>query len=242
MNEIEHLLADVSHRPWAMPKGKWEFYQEWNDVLFLHWEVPFEFLRKEVPKELTLDSFEGKYYVSLVAFTMQNIRPRNLPSLKFISDFHEINVRTYINNGNKRGVYFLNIEAEKILSVIVARKLSGLPYDKSNIKRTDKTYQSFNSKKGFKLKVTFEMGEMVSDKNALDRWLTERYCLYHEEQQNIFRFDIHHKEWEIKNLIIENLELSYQFGNIKLTKDTLKLCHYSEGVQVVSWAKEKVKI
>lgn len=242
MNEIEYLLADVSHRPWAMPKGKWEFYQEWNDVLFLHWEVPFEFLRKEVPEELILDSFEGKYYVSLVAFTMQNIRPRNLPSLKFISDFHEINVRTYINNGNKRGVYFLNIEAEKILSVIVARKLSGLPYEKSNIKRTDKTYQSFNSKKGFKLKVTFEMGEMVSDKNALDRWLTERYCLYQDEQQNIFRFDIHHKEWEIRNLIIENLELSYQFGNIKLTADTLKLCHYSEGVRVVSWAREKVKI
>jgi hypothetical protein len=66
--------------------------------------------------------------------------------------------------------------------------------------------------------------------------------LYQDEQQNIFRFDIHHKEWEIQNLIIENLELSYQFGNIKLTTDTLKLCHYSKGVQVVSWAKEKVKI
>jgi uncharacterized protein YqjF (DUF2071 family) len=79
------------------------------------------------------------------------IRPKKLPAVKFISDFHEINLRTYIDNDNKKGVYFLNIEAEKHLSAFIARNLSGLPYEKSIIQRRDKIYSSKNSIKNFAL-------------------------------------------------------------------------------------------
>lgn len=129
MNHIQNLIADTHHRPRKLPMGKWQYYQEWNDALFLHFEVDFNILRKLVPKNLNIDSSEGKYYVSVVAFKMEKIRPRNLPSVRFISDFYEINVRTYINNNDKQGVYFLNIEAEKQISAFVARTLSGLPYE-----------------------------------------------------------------------------------------------------------------
>lgn len=237
---IDEVLSNTAHRPWELPVGKWQYYQEWNNVLFLHWEVPYGELRMLVPPQLDIDSFEGRYYVSLVAFTMQKIRPRNLPAVKFISDFHEINIRTYINNGGKQGVYFLNIEAEKRLSAFVARTLSGLPYERSVIRRTQKEYHSFNASKNLRLSASFNVTSILEDKTELDKWLTERYCLYLEDASSVFRYEIHHNEWEIRNVEFENLEVDYCIGNLKLSAGNLSLAHYSGGVQAMSWKKEKM--
>jgi uncharacterized protein YqjF (DUF2071 family) len=239
MSKINEILSTAAHRQFEFPEDKWVYYQEWNNALFLHWKVPFEQLRQLVPKELNLDSFDGDFYVSLVAFTMQRIRPKYLPSIKFISDFDEINIRTYIDNNNKKGVYFLNIEAGKELSVFIAKKLSGLPYEKSNIKRTNNNYQSHNTKKKFQLNVEFEIREKLIDKTELDKWITERYCLYVDIDDKIYRYDIHHKEWEIKNIELKNLNLNYKIGDITLTSNPV-FKHYSNGVQVFSWKKIKV--
>lgn len=237
MSAIQQILNQTQHRPWPLPSGKWQYYQEWNNALFFHWEVPFEKLRKLVPEFLTLDSFEGKYYISLVAFSMQQIRPRNLPAVKFLSDFHEINVRTYIDMDNKKGVYFLNIEAEKALSVWVARKLSGLPYEKASIRFDPGRYHSVNNTKGFRLNTRFSISETIADKTALDLWLTERYCLYLDRRGDFFRFDIHHPEWKLKHVKLEQAETNYQLGDINLRAADTLLAHYSKGVSVLSWKK-----
>ena len=54
-----------------------------------------------VPAEIEIDLFEGKPWVSLVAFTMEKIRPRYLPYFPPISNFDEINIRTYVKSKNK---------------------------------------------------------------------------------------------------------------------------------------------
>jgi uncharacterized protein YqjF (DUF2071 family) len=240
MIDISDILCDTSHRPFALPVGQWKYYQEWNNALFLHWIIPLDLLRKYIPDELHIDSYEGNYYISLVAFTMQKIRPKYLPSVKFISDFHEINLRTYIDNENKKGVYFLSIEAEKHLSAFVARRLSGLPYEKSTIKRGVKTYKSKNPTNHFVLDAEFEVKEKLPDKSGLDKWLTERYCLYLDLNKKIFRYDIHHKEWELKNVVIKNLQLDYKIGDFNLSDRPPDLAHYSHGVKVLTWDRLKV--
>jgi len=151
MPTIKHLLSDIAHRPYELPQETWAYYQEWNHALFLHWKVPFDLLRNIVPKKLKLDSFNGEVYISLVAFTMQKIRPRFLPSLAAISDFAEINLRTYIDIDQKKGVYFLNIEAQKSLSAFIARKLSGLPYEKASMLFSKNRFQSQNTQKNYYL-------------------------------------------------------------------------------------------
>lgn len=113
MNDITTILNDVSHRPWEIPKGNLAYYQEWNDALFLHFRVDKKNLWELVPAEIELDTFQGKTYVSVVCFRMEQIRPIHLPAVGFLSNFYEINVRTYVKKGDKAGVYFLNIEAEK---------------------------------------------------------------------------------------------------------------------------------
>lgn len=235
MNEISSLLKEIEHRPWTMPTGNWQYYQEWNDALFLHFEVDQQILKKHVPEKLNIDHFEGKYYVSIVAFKMQNIRPRHLPSLEFISDFYEINVRTYIDNDHKKGVYFINIEAEKSLSAFIAKALSGLPYGKSKIKRKQTGYSNFNVQKQLDLETDFEVLHHVSNKTGFDKWLTERYCLYLDNNERILRYDIHHKEWDLREIKLQSFNLNYSFDQLILSHDNLKKCHYSPGVKVISW-------
>jgi len=240
MTDISSILSEISHRPFELPIGRWRYYQEWNNALFLHWEIPFATLRKYVPEQFHIDSYNGKYYISLVAFTMQRIRPKNFPAIAFISDFHEINLRTYIDNGNKKGVFFLNIEAEKYLSAFIAKKLSGLPYEKSDIKRTENTYNSNNKVKGFALDTEFEVKQEISNKSDLDKWLTERYCLYLDTKRELFRYDIHHTEWKLKNVGIKKISLRYQIGDISLKDKQPDFVHYSDGVKVVAWKKQKL--
>jgi len=240
MKVIENILKEISHRPFEMPIGSWIYYQEWNKALFLHWIVPFDLLRKYVPSNLNIDTFEGNCYISLVAFTMEKIRPKWLPSIGCISNFDEINVRTYINNDNKKGVYFLSIEAGKTISAFLAKAISGLPYEKAKINRTEKTYKSNNFKKGYSLNTEFEIKEIISDKTELDKWLTERYCLYLDQEKELFRYDIHHKEWEIKKVKIQCLNVNYKFGQIILNNRQPNLIHYSEGIKVIAWKRQKI--
>lgn len=239
MTAIDDILAETKHRPFDCPTGNWAYYQEWNNALFLHWMVPFDALRKLVPQKLNLDIFDGVAYISLVAFTMQKIRPRNLPPIKFISDFDEINIRTYVDNDDRKGVYFLNIEAGNKLSTFIAKTLSGLPYEKSNIQRTIKNYKSTNVQKNFYLDTEFEVKTQLTEKTGLDNWLTERYCLYLDKAEAIYRYDIHHKEWRIRNVDINQLTVNYKVGNINLTNRP-DLVHYSDGVKVIAWDRKKV--
>lgn len=239
MPAIKEILSKTSHRPFEMPKGDWIYYQEWNNAVFLHWEIPFQTLRQLVPKPLELDNFEGKYYVSVVVFTMEKIRPKYLPSVSFLSDFEEINVRTYVQKDGKKGVYFLSIEAEKWLSAFVAKSLSGLPYEKSEIQRTENQCISTNKAKSFHLNINFEIGETLQQKTDLDLWLTERYCLFLDLGKNLYRYDIHHEEWEIKSLKINHLEIDYRLENCILNHAPT-LTHYSNGIKVVSWKREKI--
>lgn len=240
MNVIEDILNNTAHRPFDIPKEKWIYYQEWNRALFLHWIVPYELLRKCVPTNLNIDTFNGDCYVSLVAFTMEKIRPKHLPSIDYLSNFDEINIRTYIDNDNKKGVYFLNIEAGKLISAFVAKTISGLPYEKAKIKRTDKLYSSDNIKKGFRLNTLFDIKEEITDKSELDKWLTERYCLYLDKKVELYRYDIHHKEWPLKNVNLQSLEVKYKIGTVNLGDSQPNAMHYSDGIKVIAWRRQKI--
>jgi uncharacterized protein len=237
---INEILSTIGHRPFALPTGQWKYYQEWNNVLFFHWTIPVDILQKCVPEKYIIDTFNGKCYVSVVAFTMQKIRPRYLPSISLISDFNEINLRTYIENNSKKGVYFLNIESGKLISNFIARSLSGLPYEKADIKRTKKKYTSTNLKKGIYLDAEFEIKDEIEHKTELDKWLTERYCLYFDKGNRYYRYDIHHKEWKLKKIEIRQLKLNYRISDMNLSGRQPTLTHYSDGVKVLAWKRHEM--
>lgn len=235
---IREILNTPEHRPWKLPSESWTFYQEWNDAIFVHYQVDLEELKKFVPQELEIDLFEGKAWVSVVAFTMEKIRLKNLPSFPPISDFDEINIRTYVKCKNKAGVYFLSIEGGKSLSCTIAKALSQLPYRFSAIKKGNNKYQSRNRMLNDTLDIEYTIGEELTEKTALDQWLTERYALFQDSKKSINEFEIHHLEWPLSQVDLQELHISYPRFH-KLLKDTPTKIHYSKGVKVMAWGKKK---
>lgn len=216
------------------------YYQEWNDVVFLHWRVDHEELRKLVPKDLQIEKYNGESWVSLVAFTMEKVRLRNLPSFPSVSNFHEINFRTYVKFKGKQGVYFLSMECGSKISCLVAKVLSGLPYRYSRIIRNKGLCSSVNVKSKDKLYLKYEVGNQLTHKSGIDKWLTERYALFQDKDKAINEFNIHHVEWPLNKIKVSDLRLDYPKFN-GLLNHSPEITHYSPGVKVIAWDKERNK-
>jgi len=46
------ILNTIDHRPWKLPSSQWSYYQEWNNAVFLHWQVDLNVLKEFVPENL----------------------------------------------------------------------------------------------------------------------------------------------------------------------------------------------
>lgn len=233
---IRELLKTTQHRPCQLPSESWKFYQEWNHAVFLHWQVDLDTLQNFVPKELEIDLFEGKPWISVVAFRMEKIRPKKLPSFPPISDFDEINIRTYVKSNGKNGVYFLSMEGGKKWSCKVSKSLSQLPYRFSKIKRTDNRYTSTNLELNDRLDIQFTIRKAIPTKTPLEIWLTERYALFQDTKTSINEFEIHHVEWPLNTIEINKFEMDYPRFN-QLIKNQPHSMQYSKGVKVIAWGK-----
>src|SRR5258705_4235621 len=110
-------LRSLAHRPWALPTGGWIMAQKWHDLLFAHWAVAPQVLRKLVPAKLELDTFEGQAWMGVVPFTMSGVRLRGTPTLPWLSMFPELNVRTYVTAEGRPGVLFFSLDAGNLVAV-----------------------------------------------------------------------------------------------------------------------------
>ena len=89
----------------------------WRDLLFAHWVVDEAALRPLIPPSLEIDTFEGRAYLGVVPFGMEDVSPRGLPALPYLGAFPEVNVRTYVRDGAQDGVWFFSLDAGRRLAV-----------------------------------------------------------------------------------------------------------------------------
>ena len=105
------------------------FHCSWDRAVFFHYRVAPQFLQKQIPFEL--DLYDGQAYVSLVAFTLRNMRLTH-PHLKFLTQplhtYRFLNVRAYMRVGEMRGIYFLAEWLNNRLATMLGPVLYGLPY------------------------------------------------------------------------------------------------------------------
>ena len=75
--------------------------------------------------------------MGLVPFFMRRVRPAGLCAVPGISDFLELNVRTYVHDAQGRpGVWFYSLDCNQWLAVKVARNLFHLPYEHADMAAT----------------------------------------------------------------------------------------------------------
>lgn len=197
---------EADHRPYPAPDGPWVLSMEWHDVLFLHWRVPVKTLQPHIPEPLEILTHDGSAWLGIVPFRMSGIRPRFLPSLPAISTFPELNIRTYVTDGTRPGVWFHSLDASSSLAVQIARWTFSLPYFRAEMSVTkdgdqiDYTSARDDREPGqFSFEAQYEPTKPLGDcRGSLEDFLVENYCLYSAtEDGRIYRGEIHHPRWEL---------------------------------------------
>ena len=225
--------------------NRWAMKMNWHDLLFMHWPVPVNLLRPLIPAALEVDTFDGEAWIGVVPFRMTDVRPRFVPSVSYLSDFPEINVRTYVRKGGRSGVWFFSLDAANRLAVRVARRTFALPYYDARMSvenvgeaidydsvRVHHAAPSANFKGRYQ-----PSGDVYhANENDLDYWLTERYCLYAADRHGrIYRSDIRHQRWPLQSAEAdcELNTMTEQLG-FELPR-TKPLLHFAKRLEVLAW-------
>ena len=208
---------------------QWIIQQKWSDVLFVSFEVDYDVLRSELPKDLEVDTFNGKAYLSIVPFVMSNIRFFFTPPLPF-SKLSELNLRTYVRYKNKPGIYFFTLDSDHKLGNFLAQRIFNLPYRYAILDiNLDNNVYSVHSKNSLSLKVRIKDKNIMTD---LSKWIAERYCLYNIVDERVSRGDVLHPIWNLKEAEVISIDnqFSKQF-NLDVYP-TQYHCFYSKEINV----------
>lgn len=223
---------------------------EWLDLLFMHWRVDARALAATIPRGLELDLFDGEAWLGVVPFQMRGVRPRAVPPLPGISAFPELNVRTYVVAEGKPGVWFYSLDAASRLAVRTARRFFHLPYFDARMEcrheGDDVIYRSERTHRGavpatFSARYRGVGGPLSSGPSSLDRWLTERYCLYSARSDGVvLRGEIHHEPWPLRRgeAEVEALDM-IRLLDLELPQEA-PLLHFAGKLSVVAWLPETI--
>ena len=218
--------------------------QTWEDLLFAHWRVPADVLRSHVPKALALDEHDGTAWVAVTPFRVSGLRLRGTLPLPVVSNFLELNVRTYVTAQDKPGIWFFSLDASSAWAVEAARRTYRLPYFRARM-----TMDSRGDRVRFECCRADEPGRAFSGgyrpagpaseppPGSLESFLTERYCLYALDRGRLARAEIHHRPWQLQPGEAE-VELN-TMAPVDLP-DEEPLCHFSRRQDVVVWRLEPV--
>lgn len=212
-------------------------------MLFANWPVDPDLVEPHLPKRLTLDTYDGQAWLSVVPYTNVDVRPRVFPTGTGIP-LPELNLRTYVTHDGTPGVYFFRLDADGIIAVIGARIVHHLPYYYAEIDlsvETDRILFTSRRRHPGARPVRFEAtygatGDRTNaDPGTLAHFLTERYRYYTEAPNGSIRYaDVQHDPWPLYDVVVEIDENTLFAANGFPTPDTEPVHFYSPGVETIA--------
>jgi uncharacterized protein len=241
----ERVLRKRAHRPWPLPGGRWVMAQTWENLLFAHWPVPASELRRVVPPELPIDTFDGMAWIAVTPFRIGSHRLRYTPHVPGVTSFPEINVRTYTTLGGRPGIYFFSLDTTSSLAVAGARRLYRLPYFHARISLEDgdgrvAVASRRVSDDGPAADLSMGYGPTgpprVAAPGSLEYFLAERYCLYTlDDRRRVLRSEIHHPPWPLQDAEAELRRNTMAAGlGLELEQQGL-VAHLARRQEVLIW-------
>ena len=181
----------------------WIMAQSWDQLLFAHWPIGVDQLRRVVPPQLEVDAFADQAWLGVVAFNISRIHLRRLPAAPGLAHFPEVNLRTYVRHNGRPGVLFLSLHCPNRLAMAIARPWFRLPYHYADVcldARADAIDFASRSPGGARFIARYApvSEACASPPNSLEAWLTERYCYYTAAPAGgLYRCDIDHAPWKL---------------------------------------------
>ena len=215
----------------------------WRHVCFANWPVDPGLVEPHLPERLTLDTHDGRAWLSVVPFTNVDVRPRVFPSGTGVP-LPELDLRTYVTFDGNPGAYFFSLDADGMLAVVGARLVHHLPYYYASIDLAEE-----NGRLRFACRgrhpgarpVTFEAtygpssGRIAAESGTLAHFLTERLRYYTEAPDGSVRYaDLRHEPWPLYDATVEIEENTLFEANGFATQDADPGHLYSPGVKTIA--------
>ncbi len=178
--------------------------QRWSNLLFLHWRVDPDAIRRRLPDGLHLDLHDGEAWLGIVPFFMQRIRPAFLPPVPGLSWFLELNVRTYVHDDHGiPGVWFFSLDCNQPLAVGFARRFFHLPYEHATMRAKVGDFIHYECRRNDRDTPAIyryrPAGEgTTAEPGSLEFFLAERYLLFSTDPGGgIHHGRVHHEPYRL---------------------------------------------
>ncbi len=212
--------------------------QRWRFLTFLHWRYEPDAIRSLLPRQITLDTFDGAAWVGLTPFLLTDLRLPFGPSLPWISHFPETNVRTYVRGPDgERGIWFFTLEADRLPAVLGARALYRLPYRWAAMRvEAGDGRAEYKSERNWpfgsaRTNIAVEAGEPITA-NEFENFLTARYRLYTIGGNGLRFAQIEHEPWPLHRGRLLRLEENLIERSGVPRPSGEPTCHYSPDIEV----------
>lgn len=189
-------------------KGSWIMRQTWTNLLFLHWRFSADEVQRTLPPGLTVDTFDGSAWMGVVPFFMKGVSPRGLPAVWGLSDFLELNVRTYVFDAAGRpGVWFYSLDCNQRIAVALARKFFHLPYEHARMRAvlSERSLHYTARRRGSDddARYVYQAATKgrVTEPGSLEFFLVERYLMfaYASATRRLFSGRVSHAPYKVSS-------------------------------------------
>lgn len=237
------MTQTAAHEHAPRPTGRPAMRFRWMHLLFIHWPVPLSMLRPLVPDALEIDTHDGQAWIGLVPFTMRDVRHTWWPPIPTMHHFHECNVRTYVRNGDRAGVWFFSLDAASRLAVFGARRFWNLNYVHSRISLDrDGDVVQYRVKRVREPNITMQCAWRagapceLSQNGQLANFLTERYSMYSMDRRGrLLRGDIWHEPWRLREAELLELDDDLVASAGVRVGEAQPIVYHVDGIQAEAW-------
>ena len=191
-----------------MKQAKIFLTAEWRNIIMFNYEVDPAILERLVPAGTTLDTFEGKTWVSLVGFEFNRTRILGL-RIPFHQAFPEVNLRFYVQGPAGRGVVFIRELVPKTAVAFVARFVFGENYSCVPMScRTEKLadgdiaaaeYSWGSGPDLCSMRLDTEEAGSLPSEGSLAQFITEHYWGYSRQRDGgSLEYEVQHARWPVQ--------------------------------------------
>jgi hypothetical protein len=183
---------------------------EWRDLVMLNYDVEPSLLNRHVPPGTSLDSFQGRTYVSLVGFRFCRTKLLGHFPVPFHADFDEVNLRFYVRrkegDEDRRGVVFIAEVVPRRAIATIARILYGENYSCLPMKHKIRSaasgkaidYQWQVNGKWCKLSAQTGNDSTRPREGSLEQFITEHYWGYAAQRSGgCLEYHVSHDPWRL---------------------------------------------
>ena len=185
--------------------------------MFLNLEIEKNSIRRNIPKEFEIRTYNSKTYITLVFF---NLESPGLESLNVPISFSEFNIRTYVRYKTYQGIYFLTLDVNNKFIPMCVNNIFKL--------NSNNTFLSYKTKKYLKnavwdnkiyninnLCIKFEVGKSITD-SSFSNFIAENYLYISKNINSIYYNNVYHNKWNLNYVTVKSISEFNLFGQNKI--------------------------